>query len=285
MIEDKKSKNSLNKNIEDTAEQQTQSPPISKKKKRSVILSAIMGLLTIGVWNRIFPRNKGTKGSWAYTSIILFSITSAFICQKYFRAEINTMFKDVFAVDFELVDKSDKEELLTKIHALNDSTQRLYSKIDLINSDLIEMTEKYNKYYGLYSISLDQYSKVSEKLMELTNNPKVVVKYLEPEISLISFDKILSEVGCNSNFSEQKRLDIFKEKYQGKWVNWSGVISSATNSTVLVNGKSSSGFSVEFKEQNAGYDLMTNEPISLTFKLATQGNCDIPFTGHNGYIE
>ena len=263
------------------------------KNKRNLMVSFLLGILTIGLWNKMFPRKKGTKGTWSVSVLLLLIICLGLIGERFFKHDINNELKQALNTEIDIIpenwgfeeesnkdltneNKLNYEDLLNEKNELLTRTQNQEEAI----SDLGKSMMKYKNGAVLLA---DENEKLAKENEYLTKNPLKV--FIEPKISLISYDEIQNKVGCNSTYSEQKKIDVFNKNYAEKWVKWKGKISSVSNDDITINSKDGSGFKVEFKTPGVGYDLTVNKEISITFKLTTQGGCDTPFIGNNGVIE
>lgn len=101
-----------------------------------------------------------------------------------------------------------------------------------------------------------------------------------------SYQEFENEVGCKSRYSKAKKADIFKTRYKGQWMTWSGtVILPDSGSTSLnVDRKGTQDLQVKFEDPRAGYDLMKDQELTVKFKMNSVGGCFLPHGGIDAEI-
>ena len=101
-----------------------------------------------------------------------------------------------------------------------------------------------------------------------------------------SYARIDSEVGCESKYSDQKKMDIFNSKYKGKSFRWSGRVNNPERgSTSLDIDGRLSDLRIYFSDGQTGYDLLKDQTITVVFVMNELGGCFLPFIGRNAYID
>ncbi len=101
-----------------------------------------------------------------------------------------------------------------------------------------------------------------------------------------SYDKLNSEVGCDSKYSDDKKDDIFNSKFKSHWMTWSGelVLAEADNVSLNIDGKGTQDLHVDFADKQAGYNLTKGNVITVKFLMKNAGGCFLPFSGDNASI-
>ena len=101
-----------------------------------------------------------------------------------------------------------------------------------------------------------------------------------------SYAQIDSEVGCESKYSDQKKMDIFHSKYKGKSFRWSGRVRNPERglTSLDIDGRLSD-LRIYFSDGQTGYDLLKDQTITVVFVMHELGGCVLPFIGRNAYID
>lgn len=99
--------------------------------------------------------------------------------------------------------------------------------------------------------------------------------------SSVSYQKLDSEVGCDSKYSDDKKDDIFKSSYRNHWMTWRGevVLAEADEASLNIDGKGTQDLAVDFADKRAGYDLTKGDFITVRFVMKRAGGCFLPFSG------
>lgn len=111
---------------------------------------------------------------------------------------------------------------------------------------------------------------------------------VEPQYpdSSATYAEVDREVGCGSKLSDAKKADIFASKYENHWMLWSGKVALADSSTAAIDVDGGlQDLSVEFADQNAGYELQKDSRITIRFLMKSPGGCLLPFSGESATIE
>lgn len=115
--------------------------------------------------------------------------------------------------------------------------------------------------------------------------------YKTPEreypVSHASYEHVNQDVGCGSKYSDDKKEDIFNSRYKNHWMVWSGeiVLASSDDVSLNIHGKGTQDLKVEFKNKNAGYNLIKGSNITVKFLMKNCGGCFLPFGGEQGTID
>jgi hypothetical protein len=106
-------------------------------------------------------------------------------------------------------------------------------------------------------------------------------------VSNALYGELNTEVGCGSQYSDDKKTDVFNSKYKNHWMTWRGeVVDVQTDRASLKVDRM--GFlqdlRVEFIERNAGYNLTKGSFITVKFVMRNVGGCFLPFGGDNATV-
>lgn len=107
--------------------------------------------------------------------------------------------------------------------------------------------------------------------------------YLDSSASYATVDE---QVGCGSNYSDDKKKDLFNSNYHNRWMEWQGEITllEADEMSLNVDGKGTQDLSVQFEEQSAGYDLKKGALVTVKFLMTRAGGCFLPFSGERARV-
>ncbi|WP_420905147.1 hypothetical protein [Candidatus Magnetaquiglobus chichijimensis] len=108
-------------------------------------------------------------------------------------------------------------------------------------------------------------------------------QYPESAASYTTLDR---EVGCKSQYSSDKKDNIFKSQYYNHWMTWTGTVelSSANSASLNIDRMGTADLRVEFADDRAGYDLLKGSIITVRFLMKSEGGCFLPFSGTNAVI-
>lgn len=106
-----------------------------------------------------------------------------------------------------------------------------------------------------------------------------------PECSL-SYDEIENEVGGHSNFSDDKKEDLFNTKYKNHWFTWEGVVvlAKANEASINIDDFGTQDLRVDFADSKAGYNLTIGDRIKVRFLMKSLGGSFLPFSGEEAEI-
>lgn len=107
--------------------------------------------------------------------------------------------------------------------------------------------------------------------------------YLDSSASYVAVD---AQVGCSSNFSDDKKEDLFNSNYRNRWMEWQGEITllEAGEMSLNVDGKGTQDLSVKFDDPSAGYDLKKGSLVTVKFLMTSAGGCFLPFAGERARV-
>ena len=95
------------------------------------------------------------------------------------------------------------------------------------------------------------------------------------------YSRLERTVGCDSDYSKDKKKDIFNAKYKDHWMKWRGkvVLSEKGSASLNIDGKGTQDLHVEFADGHTGYDLKKGQIINVKFVMKSMGGCFLPFSG------
>jgi hypothetical protein len=102
-----------------------------------------------------------------------------------------------------------------------------------------------------------------------------------------AFYQMLSDTGCKSRFSDEKKADLFATQYRGRSMTVSGEITSLRNGSIGVkalSGTLTSDIDVKLRDVGAAYDLEKGQRITVSFTVSFHGGCFLSYSGDNGVI-
>jgi len=101
-----------------------------------------------------------------------------------------------------------------------------------------------------------------------------------------SYEEVNSIVGCDSEYSDDKKKDIFNSLYKNHWMTWRGevVLAEADGASLNIDGKGTQDLAVGFADKNAGYNLTKGSFITVRFLMKSAGGCFLPFSGEKATI-
>lgn len=107
--------------------------------------------------------------------------------------------------------------------------------------------------------------------------------YLE---SSATYAQVDAQAGCSSNYSDEKKEDVFNSNYRNRWMEWRGeiVLLEAGEMSLNVDGVGTQDLSVEFEDRTAGYDLKKGSVVSVKFLMKSAGGCFLPFSGERARV-
>jgi len=104
--------------------------------------------------------------------------------------------------------------------------------------------------------------------------------------SSVTYTEINAEVGCDSKYVEDKKVDIFNANYINRWMTWKGRVlsASAEDASLNLDDKGIQDLHITFADRKGGYDLMQDEVITVRFLMKVAGGCILPFEGTQAEI-
>jgi hypothetical protein len=100
-------------------------------------------------------------------------------------------------------------------------------------------------------------------------------------VSTSTYDELNQEIGCDSKYVEDKKIDIFNSSYLNHWMTWKGQILKANSEEASLNldGKGIQDLHITFADSKGGYDLLLDDVITVKFLMKSAGGCILPFEG------
>jgi hypothetical protein len=124
-------------------------------------------------------------------------------------------------------------------------------------------------------------------LIGKSNEPGSSVSSNTPQYgySSASYREVDSQVGCKSQYSDDKKEDLFNELYRNKWMTWKGrvVLLEAGKVSIDMDG-GTQDLSLRFEDPNAGYNLSKGTMLEVQFVMRSAGGCFLPFSGDKGLV-
>ncbi len=104
--------------------------------------------------------------------------------------------------------------------------------------------------------------------------------------SSASYREADGQVGCKSQYSDEKKDDLFNELYRNKWMTWKGkiVLLESGRASLDIDGIGTQDISLKFENESAGYDLTKGRTITVRFVMRSAGGCFLPFSGDKASI-
>lgn len=128
-----------------------------------------------------------------------------------------------------------------------------------------------------------------------TNQPvQVQVKERErakPKKKLIgthSFRTVNNNVGCMSKFSERKKDDLWRQKFDNHYFTWNGEITLISDDALqlkFLEATWTSDLLIEMRDESVLYDLLVGDRLTVEFRMTSVGGCFLPFMGDDGIIK
>ena len=105
-------------------------------------------------------------------------------------------------------------------------------------------------------------------------------------ISNATYSQVEYEVGCKSQYSDDKKEDIFNKKYKNHKMRWRDTIELVESDEVSLNldGKGTQDIQIDFLNSKAGYNLKKGQYITVEFIMDSLGGCFLPFDGEKGVV-
>lgn len=231
-----------------------------------------MTFVTFGLWSRFFPLRTNKKGGWGVYALFATFVIGALVARHYYEKESNQLIAEQFGEAAPNI----KSLFFFENNSGADSGSITVNKDHTLAAGPEEITPLHVDDELVRSLRIEKANLEKEisELKEVVNRP--------PEMALISFDELDSIVGCTSKFAEQKKSDLFSEKFKGKWVHFKADIKKIEDSIIYLNNKSGVGLNVHLLTPGSGYNLLVGDELSITFKLDGMGSCEKPYTGTLG---
>jgi hypothetical protein len=101
-----------------------------------------------------------------------------------------------------------------------------------------------------------------------------------------TYNQVNADIGCKSTYSDQKKDDIFNEKYKNHWMTWKGEIAllESDEASLNLDGVGTQDLQVDFADKKAGYNLSKGSQLKVRFLMQTAGGCFLPFSGRDATV-
>lgn len=101
-----------------------------------------------------------------------------------------------------------------------------------------------------------------------------------------TYAQVAAQVGCDSQYGDQKKADIFKQYYKNQWFTWKGKVVLVDDNNISLNTNYSGiqDLVVYFDSSSAIYNLSKDKNVTVKFLLTSAGGCFLPFTGKHGKL-
>ncbi|EPP5815726.1 hypothetical protein ACUTZS_003582 [Vibrio cholerae] len=100
------------------------------------------------------------------------------------------------------------------------------------------------------------------------------------------FEELDFLVGCQSQYSDEKKKQIFTEAHKGKVFTWTGTVSQSDDGTIDLdlNNGGLPDLRVRLADKKQGFDLVKGQTITVQFVMNVAGGCFLPFSGDSATI-
>ncbi|EGR0659944.1 hypothetical protein EYU44_18640 [Vibrio cholerae] len=100
------------------------------------------------------------------------------------------------------------------------------------------------------------------------------------------FEELDFLVGCQSQYSDEKKKQIFTEAHKGKVFTWTGTVSQSDDGAVDLdlNNGGLPDLRVRLADKKQGFDLVKGQTITVQFVMNVAGGCFLPFSGDSATI-
>jgi hypothetical protein len=102
-----------------------------------------------------------------------------------------------------------------------------------------------------------------------------------------SFLQMLAETGCDSRYSDDKKADLFAQRWKGKSMTVTGEVANVSKGTVsvkILRTTLSSDIWVDMQNDRDVYDLEKGQRVTLTFTVKDHGGCFLNYRGIFGVL-
>jgi hypothetical protein len=102
-----------------------------------------------------------------------------------------------------------------------------------------------------------------------------------------NFKEMIAATGCKSKFSDEKKDDIFKSKYENKDMVVDGEIAEVDRGELDIKVLPSTltfDLDVTLKDPKSTYDLQKGQSVTVRFIVRSAGGCILPYSGDEGVL-
>jgi len=98
---------------------------------------------------------------------------------------------------------------------------------------------------------------------------------------------MVAETGCASDYSDDKKADIFNANYKGREMTATGQIATLSSEKLSLKVLPSTmtfDIQVKLRDPKAGYDLEKGQRVTVKFIVTYHGGCFLSYSGEQGEI-
>jgi hypothetical protein len=102
-----------------------------------------------------------------------------------------------------------------------------------------------------------------------------------------TFYQMMSDTGCKSRFSDEKKADLYAAKYRGKRMTVKGEIEVIKGDHIdlkVLPDTFTFDIQIKMRDPKLTYDLEKGELVTVSFDVSYQGGCFLSFSGENGVL-
>ena len=103
----------------------------------------------------------------------------------------------------------------------------------------------------------------------------------------LEFESLVEETGCESTYSDEKKVDLFSTKYKDKEMTVTGLVAKVSRGYVMLKILPSSmkfDLRIKLNDPKSGYHLETGQHATIRFIVRTAGDCFLFYSGDQGVI-
>jgi hypothetical protein len=100
-------------------------------------------------------------------------------------------------------------------------------------------------------------------------------------------NQAIQETGCESHYSDEKKADLFAQKYQGREFVTTGTIETVESGHISLKVLPTTftfDIQIEMADSKAAYDLEKGQRVTVRYTLTKAGGCILAYKGKNGVI-
>jgi hypothetical protein len=102
-----------------------------------------------------------------------------------------------------------------------------------------------------------------------------------------AFLAMLSDTGCDSRYSDDKKAFLYQQNYQGREMTVVGEVSSAEKGSVYMKVLPSTltfDVIVKLRDPKDAFDLEKGQRVGVKFQVSGHGGCFLSYRGDNGVL-
>jgi hypothetical protein len=101
------------------------------------------------------------------------------------------------------------------------------------------------------------------------------------------FAEMLSETGCESKYSDEKKADLFAANYKDRQMSVTGETKEIDHGEIDIRVLPSTltfDISVTMADPKSTYDLQKGQRVTVQFIVRRAGGCILPYSGNQGML-